>query len=56
MKFLGLRQSGTESAFTLQPRQQDFEGLLNLVELDLADTRLGSLPAGVFDGLASLER
>ena len=28
---------------------------MNLVELDLADTGLESLPAGVFDGLASLE-
>ena len=49
------RNPSNESAFTLSLRPDDFEGLLNLVELDLADTRLGSLPAGVFDGLASLE-
>ena len=49
------RNPSTESAFTMGLRRNDFEGLLNLVELDLADTGLGSLPAGVFDGLASLE-
>ena len=49
------RNPSNESAFTLSLRPDDFEGLSNLVELDLADTRLGSLPAGVFDGLASLE-
>ena len=56
VKFLGLRRNpSTERPFTLSLRRQDFEGLVNLVELDLADTRLSSLPAGVFDGLASLE-
>ena len=56
LKSLDLRRNpSTESAFSMGLRRQDFEGLLNLVELDLADTGLGSLPAGVFDGLASLE-
>ena len=49
------RNPSTESAFSMGLRRNDFEGLLNLVELDLADTGLESLPAGVFDGLASLE-
>ena len=40
---------------TLGLRRQDFEGLWNLVKLDLADTRLSSLPAGVFAGLTDLE-
>ncbi len=49
------RNPSTESAFTMRLRQDDFEGLWNLVELDLADTGLRSLPAGVFDGLTDLE-
>ena len=56
VKFLGLRRNpSTESAFTLSLRSDDFKGLVNLEELDLADTRLSSLPSGVFAGLASLE-
>ena len=56
VKFLGLRLNpSTERPFTLRLRSDDFEGLVNLEELDLADTRLSSLPSGVFDGLASLE-
>ena len=56
VKFLGLRRNpSTESAFTLSLRSDDFKGLVNLEELDLADTRLSSLPTGVFAGLASLE-
>ena len=56
VKFLGLRRNpSTESAFTLSLRSDDFKGLVNLEELDLADTRLSSLPAGAFAGLASLE-
>ena len=49
------RNPSTESAFSLSLQRHDFEGLLNVVELDLADTGLGSLPAGVFDGLTNLE-
>ena len=49
------RNPSNESAFTLSLQRHDFEGLSNLVELDLADTGLASLPAGVFDGLANLE-
>ena len=49
------RNPSTEGAFTLGLRRQDFEGLWNLVKLDLADTRLSSLPAGVFAGLTDLE-
>ena len=49
------RNRSNESAFTLSLQRHDFEGLSNLVELDLADTGLASLPAGVFDGLANLE-
>ena len=49
------RNPSTERPFTVSLRQQDFEGLWNLVELDLADIRLGSLPAGVFAGLTDLE-
>ena len=49
------RNPSNESAFTLSLQQHDFEGLSNLVELDLADTGLASLPAGVFDGLTNLE-
>ena len=49
------RNPSNESAFTLSLQRHDFEGLSNLVELDLADTGLASLPAGVFDGLAILE-
>ena len=56
VKFLGLRRNpSTESGFTLSLRRQDFEGLLNLEELDLADTGLRSLPAEVFGGLTSLQ-
>ena len=49
------RNPSTESAFSLSLQRHDFEGLLNVVELDLADTGMGSLPAGVFDGLTNLE-
>ena len=49
------RNPSTESAFTLSLQRHDFEGLLNVVELDLADTGVESLPAGVFDGLTNLE-
>ena len=49
------RNSSNEPAFTLSLQQHDFEGLSNLVELDLADNGLASLPAGVFDGLSNLE-
>ena len=49
------RNPSTERPFTVSLRRQDFEGLWNLVELDLADIRLGSLPAGVFAGLTDLE-
>ena len=49
------RNSSNEPAFTLSLQQHDFEGLSNLVELDLADNGLESLPAGVFNGLANLE-
>ena len=56
VKFLGLRLNpSTERPFTLSLRSDDFEGLVNLEELDLADTRLSSLTTGVFAGLASLE-
>ncbi len=56
VRFLGLRRNpSTESGFTLSLRRQDFEGLLNLEELDLADTGLRSLPAEVFGGLTSLQ-
>ena len=56
VKFLGLRLNpSTERPFTLRLRSDDFKGLVNLEELDLADTRLSSLPSGVFAGLASLE-
>ena len=56
VKFLGLRRNpSTESGFTLSLRRQDFEGLLYLEELDLADTGLRSLPAEVFGGLTSLQ-
>ena len=49
------RNPSTEGTVTVSLRRQDFEGLWNLVELDLADTRLSSLPAGVFAGLTDLE-
>ena len=49
------RNPSNESAFTLSLQRHDFEGLSNLVELDLADNGLASLPAGVFDGLTNLE-
>ena len=49
------RNPSTEGTVTVSLRRQDFEGLWNLVKLDLADTRLGSLPAGVFAGLTDLE-
>ena len=49
------RNPSKESAFTLSLQQHDFEGLSNLVELDLADNGLASLPAGVFNGLTNLE-
>ena len=49
------RNPSNEPAVTLSLQRHDFEGLSNLVELDLADTGLASLPAGVFDGLANLE-
>ena len=49
------RNPSNEPAFTLSLQRHDFEGLSNLVELDLADTGLATLPAGVFDGLANLE-
>ena len=56
VKHLFLRRNpSTEGAFTVSLRRDDFEGLWNLVKLDLADTRLGSLPAGVFAGLTDLE-
>ena len=56
LKSLDLRRNtSNESAFSLRLRRDDFEGLWNLVELDLADTGLRSLPAGVFDGLTDLE-
>ena len=56
VRFLGLRRNpSTESGFTLSLRGQDFEGLLNLEELDLADTGLRVLPAEVFGGLTSLQ-
>ena len=49
------RNPSNESAFSIRLRADDFKGLWNLVELDLADTGLRSLPAGVFDGLTDLE-
>ena len=49
------RNPSNESAFTLSLQRHDFEGLSNLVELDLADNGLASLPAGVFDRLTNLE-
>ena len=49
------RNSSTESAFTMSLRSHDFEGLVNLKRLDLRETGLSSLPAGVFSGLAALE-
>ena len=49
------RNPSNESAFTLSLQRHDFEGLSNLIELDLADNGLASLPAGVFDGLTNLE-
>ena len=48
------RNPSIERPVTVSLRRQDFEGLWNLVELDLADIRLGSLPAGVFAGLTDL--
>ena len=56
MKSLDLgRNPSTESAFTLSLRSDDFKGLVNLERLDLRDTGLRSLPAGVFSGLAKLD-
>ena len=49
------RNPSIERPVTVSLRRQDFEGLWNLVELDLADIRLSSLPAGVFAGLTDLE-
>ena len=49
------RNPSTESAFTLSLRSDDFKGLVNLERLDLRDTGLRSLPAGVFSGLAKLD-
>ena len=49
------RNPSTESAFTMSLRSHDFEGLVNLKRLDLRETGLSSLPAGVFSGLAALE-
>ena len=49
------RNPSTDRPVTVSLRRQDFEGLWNLVELDLADIRLSSLPAGVFAGLTDLE-
>ena len=49
------RNPSTESAFTLILQSDDFEALVNLKRLDLRETGLSSLPAGVFSGLAALD-
>ena len=55
VKSLGLRRNpSTESEFTLSLQSGDFDGLVSLTELDLADTGLRSLPPGVFAGLTNL--
>ena len=49
------RNPSMESAFTIRLQSGDFEGLVNLERLFMRDTRLSSLPAGVFSGLAALD-
>ena len=49
------RNPSTESAFRMNLRSHDFEGLVNLERLYLRETGLSSLPAGVFSDLLNLK-